>query len=202
MNVKIGYTLQLTAGIWWDDRLIMNNYNVTFKMLTASSDHENQNIALDRLRYIADQCFTDTVFIHAEHTAQIERLRAAGISVTVLPEEPVDQIIGMVLFAKMNAIMEDQILVRSVLISSTVGDDVIYEHDHTEDIAPFDAEGWWLDPEPVHDLPENTIDSESVFVIPTGKLWREIGLEWNNDDTDITAENILVFAEFKNDKDK
>ena len=202
MNVKIGYTLELTAGIWWDNRLIMNNYNVTFKMLTISSDHENQNIALDRLRYMADQCFTDTVFVHEEHAAQIEKLRSAGISVTVLPEEPVDQIIGMVLFAKMNAIMEDQIRVRSVLISSKVGDDVIYEHDYTEDINPFDNEGWWLDPEPVHDLPETQVDSDSVFVMSTGKLWREVGLEWNSISTDVTAENILVFAEFKNDKDK
>ena len=202
MNVKIGYTLQLTAGIWWDDRLIMNNYNVTFKMLTVSTDHENQNIALDRLRYMADQCLTDTVFVYQEHTEQIERLRAAGVSVTVLPEEPVDQIIGMMLFAKMNAIMEDQILVKAVLISSTVGDDVIYEHNDTEDASPFDAEGWWLDPEPTHDAQINEIDSESVFVIPIGKLWREVGLEWNTVAADVTAENILVFAEFKNDKDK
>jgi hypothetical protein len=202
MNVKIGYTLQFTAGIWWDGQLIMNNYNVTFKMLTVSTDHENQNVALDRLRYMADQCFTDTVFVYRDHEEQIERLRAAGISVTVLPEEPVDQIIGMMLFAKMNAIMEDQIRVKTVLISSKVGDDVIYEHNDTEDVTPFDAEGWWLDPEPIHDVPENNIESESVFVMPVGKLWRELGLEWNTVSIDITAENILVFAEFKNDKDK
>jgi hypothetical protein len=202
MNVKIGYTLQLTAGIWWDERLIMNTYSVTFKMLTVSTDHENQNIALDRLRYMADQCFTDTVFVHQEHRDQIARLRAAGISVTEVPEEPVDQIIGMMLFAKMNAVMEDQICVKTVLVSSRVGDDVIYEHNDTEDIAPFNDEGWWLDPEPTHDVPPVDIDSDSVFVMPSSKLWREVGLDWNSSERDITAENILVFAEFKNDKDK
>jgi hypothetical protein len=202
MNVKIGYTLQLTAGIWWDSRLIMNTYSVTFKMLTVSTDHENQNIALDRLRYMADQCFTDTVFVYQEHRDQIARLRAAGIGVTELPEEPVDQIIGMMLFAKMNAVMEDQICVKTVLISSRVGDDVIYEHNDTEDIAPFNDEGWWLDPEPTHDVPPADIDSDSVFVMPSSKLWREVGLDWNSSERDITAENILVFAEFKNDKDK
>jgi hypothetical protein len=202
MNVKIGYTLQLTAGIWWDERLIMNTYSVTFKMLTVSTDHENQNIALDRLRYMADQCFTDTVFVYQKHRDQIARLRAAGISVTEVPEEPVDQIIGMMLFAKMNAVMEDQISVKTVLISSRVGDDVIYEHNDTEDIAPFNDEGWWLDPEPTHDVPPVDIDSDSVFVMPSSKLWREVGLDWNSSERDITAENILVFAEFKNDKDK
>jgi hypothetical protein len=35
-----------------------------------------------------------------------------------------------------------------------------------------------------------------------GKLWREVGLEWNTDTGVETQENILVFAEFKNDKDK
>jgi len=204
MNVKIGYTLQLTAGIWWNGQLIMNTYSVTFKMLTVSTDHENQNIALDRLRYMADQCFTDTVFVYQEHRDQILRLRAAGISVTELPEEPVDQIIGMMLFAKMNAVMEDQICVKTVLISSRLGDDVIYEHNDTEEITPFNDEGWWLDSEPTHDVPpaDADIDSDSVFVMPSSKLWREVGLDWNSNEQDITAENILVFAEFKNDKDK
>jgi hypothetical protein len=202
MNVKLGYNLRLTAGIWWDGRLIMNNYDVTFKMLTVSSDHENQNIALDRLRYMADQCFTDTVFVCETEQDQIAKLHAAGIKITVLPEDPVDQIIGMMLFAKMNAIMEGNIVVRSVMLSSTVGDDVIYEHDHTEEIIPFHSPGWWLDPEPTHEFRSEVEDADSVLLIASGTLWREVDLDWNSDPAGTDAENVLVFAEFKNDKDK
>jgi hypothetical protein len=202
MNVRLGYSLRLTAGIWWDSRLIMNNYDVTFKMLTVSSDHANQNIALDRLRYMADQCFTDAVFICETEQEQIKKLHAAGIKTAVLPEEPVDQIIGMVLFAKMNAVMEGQILIRSVLLSSTAGDSIIYEHDHSEEIAPFDQLGWWLDPDPVHEFRSTDLESDSVLVIPDNTVWRDVGLEWNNDLVESDAGNILVFTEFKNDKDK
>jgi hypothetical protein len=202
MNVKLGYNLRLTAGIWWDGRLIMNNYDVTFKMLTVSSDHENQNIALDRLRYMVDQCFTDTVFVCETEQEQIAKLHTAGIKITVLPEEPVDQIIGMMLFAKMNAIMEGNIVVRSVMLSSTVGDDVIYEHDYTEEIIPFHLPGWWQDPEPTHEFRGETTAADSVLLIPNGTLWREVGLDWNTEPAGTNAENVLVFAEFKNDKDK
>jgi hypothetical protein len=35
-----------------------------------------------------------------------------GINVTTLPEEPVDQIIGMMLYYKLNAIMEGRMIVQ------------------------------------------------------------------------------------------
>lgn len=202
MNVKLGYSLHLTAGIWWNGRLIMNNYDVTFKMLTVSSDHANQNIALDRLRYIADQCFADTVFICDTEQEQIKKLRAAGIKIAVLPEEPVDQIIGMVMFAKMNAVMEGNIVLRSVLLSSSAGDNVTYEHNHSEEIAPFDALGWWSDPEPIQDIVPIDSESDSVLVIPDNIVWRDLGLDWDDGTAETEVGNILVFSEFKNDKDK
>lgn len=202
MNVKLVYSLNLTAGIWWDGRLIMNNYDVTFKMLTVSTDHANQNIALDRLRYVADQCFADTVFICDTDQEQIKKLQAAGIKISVLPEEPVDQIIGMAMFAKINAVMEGHIVLRSVLLSSSAGDNITYEHEYSEEIAPFNTPGWWLDPGPTTNIKFSDSDPDAVLVIPDNTVWRDVGLEWNDEITESEAGNILVFAEFKNDKDK
>lgn len=203
MNVKIGCTLRLTAGAWFNDHLIMNNYSITLKLLTITSDHNNQNIALDRVKYMVEQCLTDTIFICDSEIEQIRLLRAAGLGVTVLPEEPVDQVIGMMLFSKLNAIMEGNMVVRTVLISSEAGDDIIYEHDHAEENQLFEnIDGWWNNHEPMHDSSLDTADTDTLVIIPSGKLWREVGLEWNSGDSTEVQENILVFAEFKNDKDK
>lgn len=203
MNVKIGCTLRFTAGAWFNSHLIMNNYTTTLKLLTITSDHNNQNIALDRVKYLVEQCLTDTVFICDSETDQIELLQAAGVGVTVLPEEPVDQVIGMALFSKFNAIMEGNMLVRSILLSSEAGDDIIYEHDSAEDNHPFEnTAGWWNNHEPTHALESAEGEPDNLVILPVGKLWREVGLEWNTDTGVETQENILVFAEFKNDKDK
>jgi hypothetical protein len=62
--------------------------------------------------------------------------------------------------------------------------------------------GWWLDPEPTHEFRSEVEDADSVLLIASGTLWREVDLDWNTDPAETDAENVLVFAEFKNDKDK
>ena len=200
MNVKIGFNANLTAGVWWDDHLIMSNYAVTFKLITVTPDVRDSNIALDRLKYLLDEVLTDSVFINETETDQIKKLKAAGIDTVIMPEEPVDQIVGMMLFAKANAIMEGRMTVRSVLLSSNVGDNIIYEHDLRESLAPFDQPGWWLDSGP-DCVTAAKKPKEKVFVIEPDK-WRELDLEWHDLQTEAEEENVLVFSDFKNDKDK
>lgn len=203
MNVKIGYTQHVTAGVWWDDHLIMSNYTVTFKLLTVTPDVRDSNIALDRLRYLFEEVLTDAVFINQTETDQIKKLKAAGIEVIAMPEEPVDQIVGMMLYSKVNAIMEGRMIVRSVLISSNVGDEVIYEHDQSEALAPFDQSGWWADSTPTCTAADTgKKNKDKVFVIANTKPWRELGLDWHEDQVESVEGTVLMFTDFKNDKDK
>lgn len=201
MNVKLGYTLHLTAGVWWDNHLIMSNYTVTFKLITVTPDVRDSNVALERLRYLFEEVLTDAVFINHEETDQIKKLKAAGIETIVMPEEPVDQIVGMMLYSKVNAIMEGRMAVRSVLISSNVGDEVIYEHNSDESIAPFNQPGWWNNSTPACETAGKKT-KEQVFVIPNQKPWRHLDLDWFDDRVESDEENVLVFTDFKNDKDK
>jgi hypothetical protein len=203
MNVKIGYTSHFIAGVWWDDRLIMSTYTATFKMTTATDSPVDTNTALDRLKYIVEEYLPDSVFIKETNTDQIELLQAAGIKTVAMPEEPVDQIIGMMLYSKIGAVMDGRIVLRSVMLSSTAGDDVIYEHDLSESTAPFDQPGWWQQPTPVCE-PETKHNSETnLFVLSTTNPWRDLGLEWISDtDSEVDSGNVLVFTEFRNDKDK
>lgn len=202
MNVKIGYTTPLTAGVWWDDHLIMANYTITFKLITVTDNVKDSNTALDRLKYMIEEVFTDGVFINHKETEQIKRLKAAGIQTIILPEEPVDQIVGMMLYSKIGAVMEGQVDIRSVLVSSNIGDDVIYEHDLTESVAPFNEPGWWLDSTPAIENGTRKNSKDTIFVITPSQHWSELGLEWDDRQADSGEENVLVFSDYKKDEDK
>lgn len=203
MNVKLGYTSHFIAGVWWNDRLIMSTYTVTFKMITATQDPADTNTALERLKYLVEEYLTDAVFIKHTETDQIKRLHDAGIKLVIMPEEPVDQIIGMMLYSKISAVMEGVILLRSVMISSTAGDDVIYEHNDAESLDPFDAEGWWNMSTPNCDPKAESAKNNKVVMLSSANQWRELGLEWQSEIEESDEDsNVLVFTEFKNDKDK
>jgi hypothetical protein len=203
MNVKIGYTSHFIAGVWWDDHLIMSTYTATFKMTTATDSPQDTNTALDRLKYMVEEYLPDSVFIKETNTDQIALLQAAGIKTIIMPEEPVDQIIGMMLYSKIGAVMDGRIVLRSVMLSSTAGDDVIYEHDLSESTAPFDEPGWWRQPTPTCELETKHNSETNLFVLSTTNPWRDLGLEWISDtDSEVDTGNVLVFTEFRNDKDK
>jgi hypothetical protein len=202
MNVKIGYTSHFIAGVWWDDRLIMSTYTATFKMITATDSPQDTNTALDRLKYLVEEYLVDSVFIKDTNTEQIALLQTAGIKTIAMPEEPVDQIIGMMLYSKLSAVMEGAIVLRSVMISSTAGDDVIYEHDSAESMAPFDQPGWWGESTPTCETETQPDLNNKVFVLSTTNQWRDLGLEWISDTDEVDDSNVLVFTEFRNDKDK
>ena len=143
----------------------------------------------------------DAVFVNHTDGDQIKKLKAAGIKVVVMPEEPVDQIIGMMLYSKISAVMEGHMLVRGVMISSTAGDSVVYEHDNTESAAPFDQPGWWNSTDP-HCEMQTKRNPEKVFVITASNQWRDLGLEWVDNNKPSEDGNVLVFTEFKKNEDK
>jgi hypothetical protein len=108
----------------------------------------------------------------------------------------------MMLYSKISAIMEGHMLVRSVMLSSTAGDNVIYEHDQSESLAPFDQPGWWNSTDPTCEQ-KTRRNPEKVFVITAMNQWRDLGLEWIDIDNNHAEDgNVLVFTEFRNDKDK
>jgi len=202
MNVKIGYTTHFIAGVWWDDRLIMSTYTVSFKMITAVDSAQDTNTALDRLKYMIEEYLNDCVFVKDTDTDQIALLKSAGIKIIELPEEPVDQIIGMMLYSKLSAVMGGCMLIRTIMLNSTAGDDVIYEHDAQESVAPFDTPSWWTESTPVCESQSQHLTNDTVFVLNATDQWRELGLQWIKDVEPDQDSNVLVFTEFKNDKDK
>lgn len=198
MNVKLQYELEFMAGIYYEGVLQLNSYSVSLQLLTQSTDPLLTNIAMERLKAFVYSELCNTVFIGPADQDKVEMLSMLGMNVTTLPDEPVDQIIGVMLYCKLNAIMEDQMLVTKLDIQSYLGDSVWYQHDEDDAIGPFKNDGWWHESGCRHcvDLEPQTDNVVKV----ASKGWTEYGLDWP-DEQEHTG-NTVVFANFSRNETK
>lgn len=193
MNVRLQYDIDFMGGIYYEDSLQLNQYSVSLDLITKITDAEQTNIAMNRLKCFVWSELENTVFINQVHEKKAEMMSLLGINVTTLPEEPVDQLIGIMLYCKLNAIMEGRMIITDLNIQSTLGDQVWYLHNEEDALGPFVNDGWWTLPNTQHENIElETVSQNVVKVTTTG--WQEYGLEWP-DEVKHTA-NTVVFANF------
>lgn len=193
MNVRLQYDIEFLAGIYYDESLQMNKYDVSISLTTATKDVASTNIAMERLKAFVFDELANTVFINQNNMERAEFLQIIGANITTLPEEPVDQIIGMMLYYKLNAIMEGRMVITSLDISSSLGDGVWYQHDEEDSAGPFVKDGWWHQSSTQHETiePQEVADNV-VKVISTG--WYEMGLDWPEQTAPVA--NTVVYANF------
>ena len=193
MNVRLYYETAFLAGVYFDDRLQMNSYNVGMNLITCTADSANSNIALERVKTFVNG-LNSTVFINSCWPDHEEIMGQMGIDVTTLPEEPVDQIVGMMLYYKLNAVMEGRMEITQLELSSSLGDGVCYLHDVEDPVGPFHQPGWWYDPTAIRT--KNTPTDTTINIVKIKhKNWREFGLDWPDSESKEVA-NTVVYANF------
>ena len=201
MNVRLQYTIPFTAAVHYQDRLIMNTYQLRTYMVTNTVDAENHNIAFERLKYFITEEMDSTVFINSEDVDACKLYLAAGMKITTLPNDPVDQIIGVMLFCKLNAIMEDRITIIETELSSSLGDNMAYIHGEHETADNLVFPDWWTTVDVVH-CDTDLIDSDNVLSLLRSNVWKELDLGWPESINEPTATGNIVFADFGRDDTK
>jgi hypothetical protein len=194
MNVRIICPINFTAGIHYNNELQMNNYSVKLNILTNSLDGSINNIALDRIKYFIYTEIDSTVFINAADEDQCNRYIDAGINITTIPEEPIDQLVGIMLFNKLSAIVEGKLIIEQVELSSNLGDGIIYLHDLEENIDELVVPEWWKTPDLIH-CDAKFVDNEDIVTLTNLTIWRDLNLDWPHEKKDMG--NTVVFADFK-----
>ena len=197
MNVRLQYTMNFTAGVHYHERMVMNNYMLKVFMITNTTVAENTTIAFERLKYFIAE-LDSTVFVNSEEQQACQQYVNAGIKITTLPVDPVDQIIGVMLFHKLNAIMEDRIIMVETELSSVLGDSMVYIHSENETAENLVIPEWWMTPDLVH-CDTDLIDNDKVLAIHQAGAWRELDLGWIDAVQSDQTGNI-VFADFKRDE--
>jgi len=197
MNVRLQYTMNFTAGVHYHQQMIMNNYTLKMFMITNTPVAENNNIAFERLKYFITE-LDSTVFVNSEDQTACQRYLDAGIKITTLPADPVDQIIGVMLFHKLNAIMEERIIMVETELSSLLGDNMIYIHSDNETADNLVIPDWWTAADLVH-CDTDLIDNDKILAMHQAGAWRELDLAWPDTNESNQTGNI-VFADFKRDE--
>ena len=196
MNVRLKYDLHFNAGVYYNSNTILNNYSLRLWMITNTELAADQNTAFERMKYFVYNHVDNTMFIDRAEQEQCAKFLQAGLSITTMPGDPVDQLIGIMLYHKLNAIMEQRMTIVETELSSSQGQAMTYLHSEGENTLGVEPPGWWLSADLSHSdfaLPE----SEKVVSMQTTTAWRDLDLAWSDLPPSTDHGNIVVFADFK-----
>jgi hypothetical protein len=196
MNVRLIYPAQFIAGVYFEGKLRMNSYLLKVYMITNTTNTVNHHIAFERLKHFIYSEIDSTIFINSEEIDKCRAMVSAGINITTLSSEPVDQLVGLMLHSKLNAIMDGKITIIESEISSTLGDNVIYLHDESEK-TEIDRSPWWLTDDLTH-CDDQFTDTDKILSLPVN-VWRDLDLAWPTEPSPTPGDNTVVFADFKRD---
>lgn len=196
MNVRLKYDMPFTAGFYYNDTLRMNNYSLRLWMTTNTENTGDHSVSFERIKYFMYSQIDSTIFINSELTDQCDRFLQAGLNITTIPGDPVDQLIGIMLYYKLNAIMEDRMIIVETELSSTFGENMTYLHSEHENTSGYVQPAWWTSADLTHSDFE-LADSDNVVAIPQATAWRDLELAWPDESTSDNSGNVVVFADFK-----
>jgi hypothetical protein len=200
MNVRLQYTMPFTAGVYYRNEMRMNHYLLRVWMTTNTTDPANHNTAFERIKYFVYQELDSVIFINSDNIEQCQSFVDAGLKIATMPGDPVDQIVGIMLFYKLNAIMEDRIIIIETELSSDLGDNMVYLHSEQENVKLPSIPDWWNSADLVHH-DNNLIESEKVLLMHQSAAWRELDLGWPEIEDVADNNNTVVFADFKKTDD-
>lgn len=178
MNIKLSYNIRFSAVVVDGLQIFPNTYTVKLNMLTGTENRTHQNVALHRVAFFVNEIFNQSLLISINNPIVTKLSKLIKDSQIIkLPDDPYDQIIGMILFDKLSAIAEEKLLFESILIGSHITPELFYTVD---DFEIFELENvekpWW-------ERSDLTVTDDPKLLTDTN-TWKDLNLDWdaNNDD--------------------
>ena len=141
-----------------------------------------------------------TIFINSDYAEQCRQFIGTGLNITTMPGEPVDQLVGIMLYHKLNAITEDRMVIVETELSSTFGENMTYLHSENETTSNIVATAWWTSADLVH-YDTQLFESDKVVTMHQASAWRDVDLAWPDSVSEEETGNTVVFANFKSTND-
>lgn len=199
MSARLSKRFGFYTGVVYEGRFMINHHNLDLKLLTVSDSNDEQNTAYERMKYWIHHVLDDSILI-AEHDPTLTTWLATNSRVVVLPDDPCDQIVGIMLYLKLNAIMENRMVVTDTEVWSTQGDQMSYLHSAGENVGPnLGQDGWWVDPRPTWST-DRPRDHGKVISLDRSSEWKDYNLNWGSKDD--PKQDSVVFADFGRNEDK
>lgn len=145
MSPKIEKEYAFQTAVHFENKFMINFYEITLLMEVNTDNHHEQNIAIERINYFIENFVDSSIFVNATQDKIISTYENAGIRVLTIPEDPYDQIIGLVLLLKLNAITEGRLLVTDCIIHSKLSSGIKFNIQY-EQTESFVGDNWYCDP--------------------------------------------------------
>lgn len=199
MNVRLTKIWHWQSGLVFNDTFRINTYEAQVHMHTTSMHQHDHETAYSRMEHWFLDVMQDSVLINAQSDSAKHYLQT-GQRVLLFPDQPVDQLVGIMLATKLNSILENRLIVTDIDISSAHGSDMIYHHNQHEAIGPFADDGWWYDPRPIwyHDTAHNK--GRKVVSLSKTMDWSVLDLDWHHERRG--QDSSVVFANFDRDENQ
>jgi len=192
MTARVQRNFEFVSGVYVENELYLNSYNIEMNFIVETDNIYEQNIALDRIKYFFTEKLDNAIFVSEEENECIDKLSTLDFKCIVLPEEPYDQIIGIMLMVKTNAISENRLTVSDIRITSRMSDGVSYLHSMEESIGPFSSKGWWKDLTPT--VSSNKSKNRKIVKFKEAKLsWDDLGLSWVPSKKELFSDVVVEF---------
>lgn len=175
MTTRIEKDFVINSGVYLNNTFLINTFNFTLSIYVETDDPREQHIAIERIIYFLQEKINNSIFIFREEKKIIELYKKANLNTILLPEEPYDQIVGMVLLLKLNAIMENKMHITDLNIESALSDGVRFTivNEIAENI--LDNDEWYNR----NSLETQTINQSDAKVVKLFEdCWAEVGLIW------------------------
>lgn len=170
------------CAIHFEDKFMINFYELTLFMEVVTDNQYEQNIAIERVNYYLSSIIDNSIFVNQEEKKAIENYEKAGIKVITLPEDPYDQIIGLLLMLKLNAIMENKLVVNEIMFQSKLTAGIKF-HTFIEETEDYLGKYWWTDSSPSYKDQSKTKKEKVVKLFDTD-TWASLGLTWKEKKVD------------------
>lgn len=170
MNVKFKYNLKFKSMVIQNDEIIPNNYNLQLDVSIESPNDLKQNIAIQRIEHLNDVMFNNSLICSEKNILGSKIIKNFKNLVFIpTPDDPYDQLLGILLFHKLNAIVEENLYIEQLLIKSD-DYDIEYIIDEYEDVESEIEVPWWS-------RSDMTVTDLRKYnkLIPA---WEEIDLGW------------------------
>jgi hypothetical protein len=205
MTARIQRSFDLLVGVHFNSKFHINVYEIELFFNVETESIKEQNIALERIKYFLNEILENSVLCEQSKDKVILDYLNAGIKVCTLPEEPYDQIIGIMLLTKCNAIAEGRLVITDISISSRMSDGVSCSHSLDDNMGPFFGKGWWE--ESSTKINNGLINSKGKKIVRLTKPiqdWSDIFLDWSTKESKLEEFNAseVVFVEFGSKTEK
>lgn len=179
MNVKLRFDLNFRAGNWYDNEFLVNSYSVKLQLITQSEDPNDHPVCIGRIRTVFE-LLENTVFVDQHHRDKIRELTDCGIHVVAFPQEPIDQIVGVVMFEKINAVLEGRMRVTDLDLNSDCGGNIWFLHNDHETVKEIPDSGWWSEPGPSCNNYHSANQGKKVVKLKKTINWKLFDLDWDS----------------------